>query len=525
MVNKSYLKRIVRVLIVSLSRDLKGNQQVLPLAGAFLKAYADKKLNGKCIIATANLFNFNYLQTMEYIENMRPQIVAFSCYLWNLRKVEILCRRIKRKYPRMLIMLGGPEATGRKEEMLKKCGADALVIGEGEETFTELLSRYIAKRSWVGTPGALIKYRGRIFSGPARAELKNLNYIPSPFINARKTLGIYDREKHFYTYETMRGCPNKCTFCVWTQLAARKLRYFSDNRIKNDIRRISENTRGSCVFIADSDMFINHNRALRLAPFFIEAAEKWDCDFIFQTNLNHWPQDLMRAWNHKNFDLNVGVNSIIPSVQKILGRSYSKALVEKKLREMRRFAPKTKITMQIMFAAPGETFANFCASFDWAWRQPINYMLFFHTQPLHGTLMRDNARALGIKYRKNPPYHVLSTRKCSFEEIKMEGIMVLLSSVWMYEPQMRKLYTKLADELHNGSLSKAAMYVLANMSKVQRKIVFQTWKRFNGGSDWFPDDFQLDISHGHQPPGSSEFINTARKALLHCFLNNRNKRN
>ena len=79
-------------------------------------------------------------------------------------------------------------------------------------------------------------------------------------------MGIRGGGKKFYTFETMRGCPNKCTFCVWTQLAAKKPRYFSDKRIAADLARIAANSPGSCVFVADSDMFLNHPRALRLAP-------------------------------------------------------------------------------------------------------------------------------------------------------------------------------------------------------------------------------------------------------------------
>jgi len=510
-------ERLPRVLIVSLSRDLNGNQQVLPLAGGFLKAYADKELGGGCEIRTLSLFNFNSARALDFVAAWNPDIVAFSCYLWNSRKVESLCRVIRKKYPRKRIILGGPEATGRGADLLEKCGADVLVTGEGELTFTELLSRYLSGRDWAGTPGALVRRGGVTREGPRRPVLPDLDAIPSPFTDAASILGIQSGTRRFYTFETMRGCPNKCTFCVWTDLAAKKPRYFSDKRVGADLLRIAEDTPGACIFVADSDMFLNRPRALRLSAIFNYIADKKGCNFIFQTNLNHWNAELMRAWNHREFDINVGVNSVNPAVQSILGRSYPKSLVERKLAEMRRLAPRTKITMQMMFAAPGETFSEFCSAFDWAWRQPVSYMLFFHTQPLHGTLMHTRAGELGIKHRDIPPYHIISTRECAAAGIKTEGLMVLFSAVWMYAPGSRKMYLDLADSLYGGSLSAAFLAVWAGMGAASRRVSLQAWKRFNGGSDWFPDDFQLDLSHGYEPPGTRPFIRAAQGALLAAY--------
>ena len=510
-------KRVPRVLIVAISRDLNGNQQVLPLAGGFLKSYADKQLGGRVEIRTLSLFGFNAGRALEFIDLWDPDIVAFSCYLWSSRRIEDICRRVKEKYPRKRIILGGPEATGRKADLLEKCGADALVLGEGEATFTELLARYLAGRDWKGTPGVLVRSGGAVHEGPPSPEIRDLDSIPSPFSDAPVVMGIRGGGKKCYTFETMRGCPNKCTFCVWTQLAAKKPRYFSDKRIAADLARIAANSPGSCVFVADSDMFLNHPRALRLAPVFRKIAEKNGCYFIFQTNLNHWTPELMRAWNHKCFDMNAGVNSVNPAVQKILGRSYPKSLVEKKLAEMRRCAPETKITMQIMFAAPGETFAAFCEAFDWAWRRPVSYLLFFHTQPLHGTLMRARAGELGIKYRQVPPYHIISTREAAAEEIKTEGLMVLFSTVWMYAPRPRAMYLALADGLYGGSLAAAFLAVWGGMKGAARRTALEAWERFNGGSDWFPDDFQLDLSHGYAPPGTRPFLKAANGALLAAY--------
>jgi len=499
-----------RALIVGISRDLHDNRRVVPLAGGLLKTYADRELGGKCEVRTLNLYTFDYARTLDFIASWNPDIVAFSCYLWNLRKVESLCRRIRKKYPRKRIVLGGPEATGRKEEMLRKCGADALVLGEGEATFAELLTRFVSGTPWKGTPGALVRCGGAVHAGPSRDLIADIHSIPTPFRNADSTMGA--RRGSFLTFETMRGCPNKCTYCVWTELKARKLRFFSVKRVASDLCWMAQKTPTS-VFVADSDLFLDHRCAMRLAPLFRAAVNGEIFYMVFQTNLNHWTGELMRAWNHEKYEINVGVNSVNPAVQAILGRNYSRKLVEKKLAQMHRLAPKTKITMQFMFAAPGETFSDFCESFDWAWRQPVTAMLFFHTQPLYGTQMRERSVELGIKCRNIPPYHIISTKECTAGEIKTEGLMILTVAVWMALPGSRELFMEMADSFFGGSLSAAFLEIWRGMSRSARRKALETWDYYNGGSDCFPDDFQLDLMYGYAPPRTKPFMKAVYTAL------------
>lgn len=510
-------RRLPRVLVVGISRYLYSNPRALSLAVGYLKNYADARLGGKCDIKTLNLLSFNAGLAFDFVSAWKPDILAFSCYLWNSGKVRSLCRRVKKKYPRIRMILGGPEATGRKAELLRECGADALVVGEGEAAFTELLARHLSGRKWAGTPGVLVRSGKTFCEGPSRPVMPDLNVIPSPFRDAASSLGVRAGSKRFFPYETMRGCPNKCTYCVWTELNAKRLRYFSYKRIESDLKRIVENTPSSFIFVSDSDTFLNHERAMRLAPLFHAAAGPGGCYVIFQTNLNHWREELMRAWNNENFEMNVGVNSVNPAVQKILGRSYPKSLVEEKLALMHRVAPKTRITMQLMHAAPGETFRDFCEAFDWAWRQPVTYRLFFHTQPLHGTQMRDKAGELGIKCRKNPPYNITSTRECAAAGIRTESLMILFSTVWMSTPRSRNMYRAIAVSSCGGSLSGAFLKIWDGMSPGVRAFGLKTLKRFTGGSDWFLDDFELDMMRCYITPGAGPFIKAAHAALLAAY--------
>ena len=505
-----------KVLIIDIPRHIHRGQRVFPLAGGLLKAYADARLSGKCVIKTLDLFEYSSARALDFVAAWKPDIVAFSCYVWNFGRVESLCRAIKQKYPRKAILLGGPEAMGGKELLLDKLGADAIVIGEGEAAFTELLSRSCSGRAWTGVPGTLVRSGGKVHEGPPTAFLDDLDTVPSQFNDAGAAARGFPRGGGIYTLETMRGCPKKCAFCVWTNLRAAQTRYFSDKRIVSDLNWAAKNAPDASYFVSDSDMFLDHDRALRLLPFFHTAAREGNCSFVFQTNLSHWDDKLMSACDCDNFDINIGVNSINPDVQKIMGRSCARSVVEKKLERMRALAPRACITLQTMFAVPGETFSGFCSGFDWAWRQPVTYTIFYHTQVFQGTPLRERAAELGIKFGHVPPYFITSTRECAAEEIMTEGLIIAFVALWMAEPRSRALFSGLAASRFGGSFSAAFLKLWENLDAPVRRLALETLRSVRGESKLYINDLQLFVRKGYEGPGMeiSGFLKAAHAALF-----------
>ena len=191
-------------------QPIEGN---VPLAAAYLKLYAQRcGLEGWQIeILPARLCNRLGDQALvaEILER-RPQLVGFTCYLWNIQRTLWIAGQLKARAPcthgpEIRILLGGPEITADNRWVLEEPAIDLAIIGEGEQTFVELLSALHAGRStttmstWCPIPG-LWRRGGSL--PPPRAALTDLDLISTPYID-----GLLDAaEEQTMLLETSRGC-------------------------------------------------------------------------------------------------------------------------------------------------------------------------------------------------------------------------------------------------------------------------------------------------------------------------------
>ena len=176
-----------------------------------------------------------------YVDSLEkePHVVMLSSYVWNWEYNKVLARLIKEKYPNCLTITGGPNVDKRDKEFFNKYPMfDIAVMGEGEQASKEILRRYLKGESYEGIPHVFPK-GGELCPLPQRAE--NLNIIPSPILT-----GFYDwimervEAEHGpqmwqVTYETLRGCPYRCTFCDIGDLYWQKIKTFDMPRVEKEI--------------------------------------------------------------------------------------------------------------------------------------------------------------------------------------------------------------------------------------------------------------------------------------------------
>lgn len=487
-------KKNVRLLLVGISRHLNDYFRVISLGVACLKSYADVKFKDKVVSKTLNIFDIDEAQFWKENGEFSPDIIGFSCFLWNVDTVIKICRELKKKNPKIKIFLGGPEATGRRLRLLKESLADALIVGEGEGPLADMLSRYLEKKGWDNISGVILPSYSEKQSSEVLPQIIPLENLPSPF-NSEQALGLQVHPKMFYPFETMRGCPNRCAYCMWTTLGAKSVRYFPLERIRDDMEWMIKNTPQTYIFVADSDTFVNKERAMQLAPIFLRGAEQGKLRFVFQTNLKNWDAELMKAYNHPFIELNIGINTLNEKVQKLFGRVYTKQFVEKNLLLLHQFAPDVHVLMQMMYACPKETFSEFCSLFDWAWSFPYFSKMFFHTQLLSGSRMEAQQKELSITTRKQAPFYITSTAECNHSEIKTEELMILCTAIWMKNSKTSPLYKEIVKTKFKGSFSLAFLTLWTSLQKKQKSLILEFYDYLESGKDRLLDDLQLDIIH------------------------------
>src|SRR5438105_5861391 len=228
----------------------------VPLAAAYLKVFAEQKgLNAFYDInilpsSVANSFGDRAL--VERIVQEQPWLIGFTCYVWNIERTLWLAREIRHRLPGVRIVLGGPEITPDNAWVLETSDYDFAVIGEGEQTFAQLLLGLLGDEvPPVAIAGLYVPPSGKASRYDAarrpvfRTPLPDLNQLGSPYL-----AGILDAaEEEMLLLETTRGCVFKCKFCYYPK-SYDKQYYLAPEHILANLRHADE--RGAReVFLLD----------------------------------------------------------------------------------------------------------------------------------------------------------------------------------------------------------------------------------------------------------------------------------
>ena len=215
------------VLLVQLPIPPPGPQAIqgnIPLAAGYLKLFARKQgleESYRIEILPPRLANDLGDQGLaEELLAREPWMVGFTCYLWNIDRTLWLAQRLKQARPGLFIVLGGPEITADNGWVLEDAAVDYAVIGEGEQTFADLLRLHadqaiggeragVGRTAGEGVPGLWSRKNPSI--PPFRRPLGSLDEVSSPYL--ADILDAADERTMFL--ETVRGCVFKCKFCYY----------------------------------------------------------------------------------------------------------------------------------------------------------------------------------------------------------------------------------------------------------------------------------------------------------------------
>ena len=237
----------------------------------------------------------------EVIETMvEPDLCGFSVYAWNRKYTEAMAEAIKKRWPRSVLVFGGPEVGS---SWLKYDWADCLVLGEGE-------------RSWVKILDAVAQDQPieKIVKTP---RMDSLDDVPSPY-----TTGVFDpliaaNPDMAWTapLETNRGCPYSCTFCDWGGLTQSKIKKFQLHRIEAEINWLSrQNVKN--IYITDANFGIFRERDLEIARMIGKWVRRGSSLEYIQMNYakmsNETVFEIAKEMGHVNKGITFSVQSMNP---------------------------------------------------------------------------------------------------------------------------------------------------------------------------------------------------------------------
>ena len=343
-------------------------------------------------------------------------VICFSVYLWNRVATLELVKCLKQINPKQRIVLGGPEISFEPASFFQQYPVDALICGEGEIPLRQLLLAWQQGRDPQHIGG--LRLPDRVVDA-GKSVLESLDDIPSPF-----AAGLVDLSKGLIYYESSRGCPYTCSFCM--SALDEQVRSFSMPRIKDDLKRLMDNKVGTIKFV-DRTFNYNNQRSRDIFNFILQNNQSSHFHFEIGAHLlDDATLKLLEQVPEGMFQFEIGVQSTLPETLKKVGRKVSLERLEENVRYLQQ---KTKIHLHLDLIAglPGETYPQFLKSIDQVSSLGVDHLQIEPVKLLPGAPLRLQAEALGLCFDPNPPYTILTSNELNFSELeRLRGIGQLL---------------------------------------------------------------------------------------------------
>ena len=439
-----------------------------------LRACAGEKLRRHVELAEYTI-NQPMAEILADIYARRPDAMGFSCYIWNWRLVRELLGELPKLLPDAAIWLGGPEVSYDADVILREYPQVAgIMVGEGEATFRELLDYYVkgaraarsegeepvAEAGSVGEgeepvaeagcvdmesgdeaaegsavaecPCAAEEGKGRRKAGPALglADIPGLclptGYTPCrPLTDLSAIPFLYDDlapfENRILYYETSRGCPFRCSYCLSSidkavrirdmGLVEEELQFFLDHQVRQ-------------VKFIDRTFNCSHAHAMAVWTYLLEH-DNGVTNFHFEISadiLREEEIELLSRFRPGLAQMEIGVQTVNPRTLEAIRRTMDIERLESAVAAIRR-GGNVHLHLDLIAGLPYEGYESFGKSFDWVYRLRPHQLQLGFLKVLKGSEMWERAQEYGIRYLEQPPYEVLCTDWLSYGEVlRLKGV-------------------------------------------------------------------------------------------------------
>lgn len=352
-------------------------------------------------------------EILQGIFQEKPDMVGFSCYIWNIEYVLDVAENLKKILPEVKIVFGGPEVSYDAEQRLEGHEyVDMIIAGEGEKTFQELLEWYCEGRPHKELENICgLCYReesGKIYKTPAR-EPARMDELCFPYHD------LEDMENRIIYYETIRGCPFSCSYCLSSVEKSVRLRSLPlvfeelDFFLKHHVKQVK---------FVDRTFNCNHEHAYEIWKY-IQEHDNGITNFHFEIGgdlLREKDFELFRSFRPGLVQFEIGVQSTNPETVQAIRRRADLGQIRENVRKVKETG-NIHQHLDLIAGLPYEDYKSFHRSFlDVYAMKPDQFQLGF-LKVLKGSYMDEAKEEYEVVYGNRPPYEVLSTRWLPYEDV------------------------------------------------------------------------------------------------------------
>ncbi len=370
-----------------------------------LPVYLLSKRVPENITAVVSEYNINqpkaYIVRKLFSEN--ADVYLFSCYIWNIDMILSIIKDLK-KMKDCVIILGGSEVSYNPRDY--EDHADYIVSGEGENIISDLLS-YISSGKDPSVLRGVHKKGKEIFSFTEKAAGEEMFF---PYTDEEISLF---KDKIIY-YESSRGCPHKCTYCL--SGSDNKVRYKSIEKTKEELLKFIKAGVRQVKFI-DRTFNANPKRAEELVEFILRNNE--DTNFHFEVtaeNMTDRLMELLKSSPAGMFQIEVGLQSINPMTLQAIRRKNELEKFERNIRNVLE-CDNVHVHADLIAALPYEDYESFLKGIDYLFGLKVHMLQVGILKVLKGSRIYDQAEEFGIVYSSDAPYNAFSTKWLSAEDM------------------------------------------------------------------------------------------------------------
>jgi radical SAM superfamily enzyme YgiQ (UPF0313 family) len=383
--------------------------EILHLDASILNVYAQKN---------SELWRF-----VARLEATRPDVITFSIYLWNALVARELIAIAKRLYPRISIIVGGPElATPDAAESWLRTGESlAAVRGEGEATLVEVIARLSRAEDMRGVLGCSW-WDGERTVHEAPRLTSPVSSFCSPFLTGWIPDDLFDRIDNGHKgrfpralIETYRGCYMKCSYCQWS---ATPRSPFPESRVLGELSWVISK-KVARLFIIDATFGYKKKIAKEILRHIIKEKHKYGSNtgIVCYHNQDFFDDELFELYREAGVSVEVDLQSTNQQVLRRLGRGrWSVENFERHYHGIRRHGVSTTGSVDLIIGLPGDNLSSFEESVDFLLRRGIDVGL-YQTSIIPATPMSQSTETDGVVHSPYAPRAVFKNTTFSVAEM------------------------------------------------------------------------------------------------------------
>lgn len=458
-----------------------------------LKAYAKEYEEH----VTIGEFTINHYPDaiLQEIYRQKPDVIAFSCYIWNLSVIELLIQDLPQILPDTEIWLGGPEVSYDVEEFLQAHPqVKGIMIGEGEATFRELAGHY------VNNTRSLDEIQGIAWRTSSDEVKRNpirplLDMDAIPFLYG----SLEDFENRIIYYESSRGCPFSCSYCLSS--IDKSVRFRSPEKVVQELQFFLDQKVPQVKFV-DRTFNCRHSHSMTIWNY-IKEHDNGVTNFHFEIAadlLNEEELALLNTLRPGLVQLEIGVQSTnletIQEIDRVMNLEQLRKVV-KRVQD----GGNIHQHLDLIAGLPGENLERFRQSFDDVYAMgPDQFQLGF-LKVLKGSKMHRKAADYGLCYHRQPVYEVLRTNWLSYSDIlelkSVEEMVEVYYNSGQFAHTIRRLEQEFSSayEMYKalGAYYEKEGYSGQNQSRMNRFLILRQFIRTITENPLYDELLTLDV--------------------------------